>query len=206
MRSDGDPELDRLRRRYVAVDRRYLRLSYGILRLGDRQRHRFARELARAADDIAPRELGLLLDCGWRERRTAAWLIAITGRDNFRARLGELLLASEVCCAGNSYCMALAAFGTTDDADLLTAYLDRYLARPDLDYDQAAALAALLHIDEAHGTDRAARFLVPGGPWQGWIEGQSHRSELDPAECQETMARLCSFVQECAGHRASHDR
>lgn len=35
MRTDRDPELDKLRRRYVAAGRRYLRLNYGILRLSD---------------------------------------------------------------------------------------------------------------------------------------------------------------------------
>lgn len=35
--------------------------------------------------------------------------------------------------------MVLATFGTADDAALLTAYLDHYLARPDLDYDQGVA-------------------------------------------------------------------
>lgn len=136
MRTDRDPELDKLRRRYVAAGRRYLRLNYGIFRLSDRERGQFAEELARAADAITPRELGLLLDCGWRERKTAAWLIAIAGRTDFRPRLGELFLASEGPYAGHAYCIALAAFGTPADTDLLTAYLDRYLARPDLDYDQ----------------------------------------------------------------------
>ncbi|MER7742551.1 DUF6000 family protein [Streptomyces sp. NPDC096538] len=98
MRTDRDPELDKVRRRYVAAGRRYLRLNYGIFRLTDRECRRFAQDLARAAQTITPRELGLLLDCGWRERKTAAWLIAIVGRTDFRPRLGELLLASEGPC------------------------------------------------------------------------------------------------------------
>ncbi|MFF1839075.1 DUF6000 family protein [Streptomyces sp. NPDC058231] len=196
MRTGRDPQLDKLRRRYIAAGRRYLRLNYGIFRLSDRERGRFARELARAVDAITPRELGLLLDCGWRERKTAAWLIAIAGRTEFRPRLGELLLASEGPYAGHAYCIALATFGTPADRDLLTAYLDRYLAHPDLDYDQTSALGALLHLDATHGTDHAARFLAPAGLWNQWAREQPHRSELDPAECQETMARFCSFVEE----------
>ncbi|MFE6888222.1 DUF6000 family protein [Streptomyces sp. NPDC057694] len=203
MRTDHDPELDELRRRYVALDRRYLRLNYGIFRLSERERHRLAGELAQAADAITPRELDLLLDCGWRERKTAAWLIAIADRTAFRHRLGELLLASEVCYAGHAYCITLAAFGTSADAELLVTYLDRYLARPDLDYDQTSALGALLHLDATHDTDHATRLLAPDGPWQQWVQAQPHRRELKPAEYQETMARYSLFVRECARHRAA---
>ncbi|MET9591957.1 DUF6000 family protein [Streptomyces sp. NPDC006516] len=206
MHTDRDPELDKLRRRYVAAGRRYLRLNYGIFRLSDPERGRFAAELARAADAITPRELGLLLDCGWRERKTAAWLIAIAGRTDFRPRLGELFLASDGPYAGHAYCIALAAFGTPADTDLLTAYLDRYLARPDLDYDQTSALGALLHLDATHGTDHAARFLAPAGPWKQWAREQPHRSELDSTECQETMARFCFFVEESARYRTEKGR
>ncbi|MEN3586672.1 DUF6000 family protein [Streptomyces sp. ZYX-F-203] len=182
-----DLELDQLRRHYVAADRRYLRLNYGIFRLAERERDNLARELAQTAEAITPRELGLLLDCGWRERKTAAWLIAIAGRTAFRPRLGELLLASAGPYAGHAYCIALATFGTAADVGLLTAYLDRYLARPDLAYDQASALGALLHLDTAQGTDHAARFLTPDGPWQRWARERPSRHELEPAECRASL-------------------
>ena len=46
---------------------------------------------------VTPRELTILLEGGWRERKTTAWLIAVARRTEFRERLGEMLLASEVC-------------------------------------------------------------------------------------------------------------
>ncbi|MFI1420874.1 DUF6000 family protein [Streptomyces sp. NPDC020731] len=52
--------------------------------------------------------------------------------------------AGEACRTGLAYCVALAAFGTRDDADPLTA-------RP--------------------GADRAARFLAEDGLWQQWVQG-----------------------------------
>ncbi|MGH4033472.1 DUF6000 family protein [Actinomycetota bacterium Odt1-20B] len=201
MSTDRDEaELRRLRRRYVAARRRYLRLNHGIFRLTERRLDRFARELARTAHALTPRELGILLDSGWRERKTAAWLIAIAGRTEFRPRLGKMLLADEMPFAGHAYCITLATFGTEEDADLLSAYLDRYLARPDLDYDQVSAIGALLHLDDAHGSDRAARFLAPGGPWQQWVQVQPARREVEPVGWQETMTRFCAFVQEAARH------
>ncbi|MGY1455585.1 DUF6000 family protein [Streptomyces sp. SS8] len=42
-------------------------------------------------------ELTTPLACGWRERRTTAWLIAVSRRTGFRERPGELLLASKTC-------------------------------------------------------------------------------------------------------------
>lgn len=142
-----DAELLNLVRRYVTPGRRYLKLSGSLLRLEEPEYDRFARSLAEDAELITAHELVTLLEGGWRERRTAAWLIAVSRRTEFRERLGELLLASEVCCAGLAYCVALATFGTPDDADLLTAYLDRYLPRADLAYDQPVALGALQYID-----------------------------------------------------------
>ncbi|MFD7733045.1 DUF6000 family protein [Kitasatospora phosalacinea] len=200
---ENDPELRGLVRRYVTPDRRYLKLGGGLLRRDATERGAFLRELGRDAAVITPDELTVLLEGGWRERRTAAWLIAVAGRAGFRERIGELLLASEVCCAGSAYALALAVLGTPADADLLVGYLDRYLRRPDLHYDQPAALGALLHLDAGLGTDRAARFLVPGGLWQQWIGGPPRQEHHDAADrCREAVARLRGLVAESARHCA----
>ena len=95
-----DPELLELVRRYVTPQRRYLKLGGGLLRMSEPERKEFLRALADAASTITAGELSVLLEGGWRERSTAAWLIAVAHRTEFRERLGELLLASEVCFAG----------------------------------------------------------------------------------------------------------
>lgn len=194
-----DAELLALVRRYVTPGRRYLKLGGNLLSLEEPEYDRFARCLAEDAELITTHELVTLLDGGWRERRTAAWLIAVSRRTEFRERLGELLLASEVCCTGLAYCVALASFGTPDDADQLTAYLDRYLRRPDLDYDQSVAMGALLYIDLNLGDNKAARFLAPDGLWHQWLERRSggHRTN-DPATYLSLIRRLCAFADECA--------
>ncbi|GAA2495774.1 hypothetical protein GCM10010406_35030 [Streptomyces thermolineatus] len=108
-------------------------------------------------------------------------MIGIDHRTGFRPRLADQLLASRACYAGQGYCYALARFGTTADAEILTAYLDHYLRRPECRYDQHWAAAALLHLDALHGTDRAGRFLEPGGLWEQWgaldtdVPGWCHR-------------------------------
>lgn len=194
-----DAELLALVRRYVTPGRRYLKLSGSLLRMRTPEYDRFVRDLREDAGVITAQEIATLLEGGWRERRTAAWLVAVSRRTEFRERLGELLLASEVCCAGLAYCVALASFGTPRDADLLAAYLDRYLRRPDLAYDQTVAMGALVFIDLNLGGDHAARFLGSGGLWQQWLQDASHmRRTADPASYLSLIRRLCAFVDDCA--------
>ncbi|MFE5592318.1 DUF6000 family protein [Streptomyces sp. NPDC056549] len=204
--TDDDAELLKLIRRYVTPDRRYLKLGGSLLGMTGRERTKFLRKLGEAASKITPRELGILLDGGWRERNTAAWLIAVAGRTEFRERLGELLLASEGPYAGQAYCVALATFGTPSDADLLAAYLDRYLRRPDLYYDQAPAIGALLLLDAKLGADQGARFLAPAGLWQQWIDGPPSKSHDAPDSYREFIDQFCAFADESARHCTARKR
>ncbi|MFJ2094541.1 DUF6000 family protein [Streptomyces sp. NPDC087901] len=194
-----DAELLALVRRYVTPERRYLKLGGGVLRMPGPERDRFVRALGEDARLVTPDEIATLLKGGWRERRTATWLIAVGRRTEFRERIGELLLASEVCCVGSAYCVALAGFGTPRDAGLLGAYLDRYLRRPDLAYDQVVVMGALISTDLNLGDDQAARFLGPGGMWEQWLHDAPHmQPTVDPATCLSPIRRLCAFVDECA--------
>src|SRR4051794_25268551 len=136
-----------------------------------------------------------MLEGGWRERRTSAWFISVAGRTEFRNRIAALLLESEVCCAGQAYCLALAGFGTTADADHLAAYLERYLPRSDLDYDQSWAMGALLHIDAALGTDHAGEFIAEDGPWHRWIEGRPGNYQIDPGSFRHLVGELRSVAE-----------
>ncbi|MEU9305725.1 DUF6000 family protein [Streptomyces sp. NPDC048269] len=192
-----DPELLDLVRRFVTPGRRYLRLGGSLLRSSGPERVVFARELVQAASEITPAELDVLFEGGWRERKTASWLVVVAGRTEFRSRIGELLLASEGPYAGAAYCVTLATFGDSADADLLCRYLDRYLPRPDLDYDQGFALGALLHLDAALGSERASRYLAAGGLWQQWTDTPPPRNQ-DPQKYRQVVHQLCSFASECA--------
>ncbi|MQS16116.1 hypothetical protein F7Q99_28735 [Streptomyces kaniharaensis] len=202
-----DAELADLIRRYVTPDRRYLRLGGSLLRVTGSERTKVARELGEAAGKITPRELTILLEGGWRERKPAAWLIAVARRTEFREHLGELLLDSEVCYAGIAYCVALATFGTPADAGLLTAYLDRYLRRPDLYYDQTAAMGALLNLDTKLGADRAARFLAPDGLWHQWIDGPPRKEyHGTPESSRKIISQFCDFADESSEHCTAKER
>ncbi|CAM5391970.1 hypothetical protein STANM337S_01923 [Streptomyces tanashiensis] len=160
--------------RYVSTKRhgrpRYMELLGGRYLNPDQPPPRgFVRGIVEDAAAVTDEELDALLAYEWRSRYTAAWLIGVDRRARFRERLGELLLASEVCYAGGAYCFALTRLGTHADAELLAAYLDRYLPRTDLRYDQPEALGALLRLDAGLGSSYAERFLVPDGLWDTWV-------------------------------------
>jgi hypothetical protein len=193
-----DPELWAAIRRYVdsgSATRpgRYLKLLHGnALDMTGTDRTEFEFAMGRDARQIADRELSTLLDSEWRSRLTAAWLIGLDRRMDFRDRLGEMLLDSELVYAGQGYCLALSRFETSADADILCAYLDKYLPQLDRNYDQSWAIGALLHLDERLGSNRADRFLTPGGLWE-----KSAASRYDPAERHRYLTRLCAFADDC---------
>ncbi|MFE9928899.1 DUF6000 family protein [Streptomyces sp. NPDC005533] len=177
---------------------RYLVLNGGRF-LSPRRRHttRFTRHLIDDAAAITDEELEALLGYEWRSRLTAAWLIGVDRRERFRARIGDLLLASEVCYSGGAYCFALARFGTHADAEILAAYLDRYLPRTDLRYDQPAALGALLHLDARLGTHHADRFTEPDGRWDRWVQALAHLQDspsFTPADQRRLTDLQCTYA------------
>lgn len=186
-----------LAKRYVSPGmggiRRYLKLLHGnFLSLPDPAFLWFARSLAKDAREIADDDLSVLLDSEWRARMTAAWLIGMDRRIRFREQLGALLLESEFVYAGQGYCFALARFGEERDAEILTAYLDRWLPEKSRSYNQDDAMGALLYLDELHSADRTARFLIPDGLWNN-----SAMAGVDPAEQKGRTELMCEFAESC---------
>lgn len=177
---------------------RYLILKSGrFLRPEWPHAERFAHHLIDDSATITDAELEALLGYEWRSRLTAAWLIGVGRRATFRERIGDLLMASEFCFSGSAYCFALARFGTHADADILTAYLDRYLPRTDLHYDQPAALGAILRLDAHLGTHHADRFTQPGGLWDQWVNALNHARDhpaYTPAEVRRRTDHQCDFA------------
>lgn len=177
---------------------RYLELnSRRVLRPGWPYAESFARHLIDDAATITDAELEALLAYEWRSRLTAAWLIGVGRRTPFRERIGDLLLASEVCYSGGGYCFALARLGTHADAEILTAYLDRYLPRTDLRYDQPEALGALLRLDAHLGTHHADRFTQPDGLWEQWVNALVHLQDhpgYTPAKQRRWTDLHCDFA------------
>lgn len=197
MRS-GDSELLDVVNRYVDAPvgtktRRYMKLLGGnFVGLPPAERTTFLQDLVDAATEITDHELGVLLESDWRSRITAAWLIGVSRRSQFRQLIRELLLASELVFAGQGYCFALARFGTAEDAEILVGYLNRYLPPPDRNYAQDWVLGALQHIDANLSTRYAAQFTQPDGLWQHWAT----RYGAEAIDQKERIDVLCSLVEE----------
>ncbi|MER7768663.1 DUF6000 family protein [Kitasatospora sp. NPDC096140] len=161
--------------RYVAGDQRYLELLGGsFLHLGEEARAAFVGSLQADSLQASDQEIGALLGYEWRARLTAAWLVGVARRVEWRERIGGLLLASELTYSGQGYCFALARFGSPEDAEILVAYLDRYLPQLECRYDQGSALGALMRLDSQLGTRHAERFVSPDGLWERWVDALPH--------------------------------
>ena len=110
----------------------------------------------------------LLGEFNWRTRITGAYFAAVNVCREFEDTIGTLLLKSEVCYAGGGYCLALASFGTEKSVNYLKQYLNYYLGRIDLYFDQAEALCALWYLDK----DAAAEYENEWGKYvadkPGW--------------------------------------
>ncbi|WP_326779258.1 DUF6000 family protein [Streptomyces sp. NBC_01445] len=172
-------------------------LSGRFTRREDAIRNRFVRDLLHDAATITDDELAALFGFEWRARLTASWLVGVAQRHKFRQQIGDLLLASELTYAGRGYCFAPARLGTHEDAEILIAYLDRYLPQLDLRYDQPDALGALLRLDDQLGTEYATRFTAPDGPWERWVNALPHLREnpgYTPADQRRWTATQCDFA------------
>jgi hypothetical protein len=118
--------------------------------------------------DIIQKNLG---DFNWRTRQTGAFFSAITNQTQFIDIIGTHLLKSEVSFAGAMYCKVLASFNTTKCVDYLNFYLDYYLTKPDLWFDQRNAMEAILLLDKLNSTSHFERHI---GNWTAFIKNKPY--------------------------------
>ena len=109
----------------------------------------------------------LLSEGNWRPRIVGAFFAAIKNVGEAEPLIGTLLLRSDVCYAADGYCLALARFNSEGARGCLAAYLDYYLARRDLWFDQGVAMGAVAYLDRANGTNELGRFMPQ---WQQFVE------------------------------------
>jgi hypothetical protein len=131
---------------------------------------------------------------GWRELLTGSWFCGLKGWQKFTDVIGQYLVESGTCYAGQGYCFALACFATEDSAAYLVKYLDTYLPQLELDYDQQWALPALMWIDEQRGTHHSHPFLEPGGLWEQYIAGRPS-PYWEAEECKRNFWEAMKYCQ-----------
>ncbi len=112
----------------------------------------------------------LLGQFDWRPRTVGALLAALLNRHPFTNHIGALLLRSDVCYAGHAYCIALASFKSPESISFLNRYLEYYLTRPELFFDQIHAMSALAWIDSELHTSYLNDHIPA---WERFVEGKS---------------------------------
>ena len=148
---------------------------------------------AAASKKINPKIVTELLgDFDWRPRMAGAFFAAINYYQELEEIIGRHLLKSEVCYAGSGYCLALATFSTERSKEFLVAYLEYYLGRKDLWFDQADAYCALEYLDKA-----AAERMLP--KWKDFVSDKPYwdleRSREQFLRSLEGLARIRAVVE-----------
>ncbi|MBL8164155.1 MAG: hypothetical protein JNJ61_19355 [Anaerolineae bacterium] len=129
------------------------------------------RLLVVVTDDVI---MQLLADNQWRSHWAAAWYVALGQRRERIVSLREVLLRSPY--DGRLYIFALVYLGTSESAQILERYLETHL-HPHGKSPHASQLfrfdwilAGLQILDQRLGTNRLGRWLVPGGPWEAFVQ------------------------------------
>lgn len=132
--------------------------------------------------DIVKKLLG---DFNWRTRQTGAYFAAINDFKEFEDTIGTLLLKSEVTYAGTMYALVLATFNTNRGQEFLTNYLEYYLTRLDLFFDQKQVLTAVKYLDEINRTSHSEtytewwdNFLKNKPDWKRDINSAALRKQI----------------------------
>ena len=134
-------------------------------------------------DEIISKALG---DFNWRSRQTGAYFAAVKDKQNFIDIIGVHLLKSEVTFACKIYFVVFASFNTKKCIDYIETYLNYYLNKPDLFFDQREALEAIVYLDKINGTnlyskyrDMWMKFLENKPYWQKSIDFESFEKQVD---------------------------
>ncbi|WP_299325445.1 DUF6000 family protein [uncultured Maribacter sp.] len=104
-------------------------------------------------------------DFNWRTRIVGAYFSAIENYVELEDIIGTHLLKSEVCYAGGGYCFALASFNTEKGINYLKRYLDYYLTKKDLHFDQRVAMSAIKWTDKQNGTNLFEEYMPKFKEW-----------------------------------------
>jgi Family of unknown function (DUF6000) len=137
----------------------------------------FMNSLRGVYQEITPATVELLLtDYNWRPRLTGAFFAALKRFTSAADHIGRLLVRSDLCFAGKLYCVALTEFNTPTGLDYLRRYLEYYLTRPDLDYDQGDAMGAIAYLDAINGTKH---FDGLRPLWKTYVQTKSWKPDLD---------------------------
>lgn len=170
----------------LVLNARYLRTAEG-------ERAAFVRGTQAALGRITEGDIdSLLRSGGWREELAAGWFIGLLRLDSYADRLGDLLMQSRRCYAGQGFCFALARIGSRASAEHLVTYLERYLPVGERQYDQWWAVGALAWVDGRLGTEWAPRYVARQDDWNVTVGGRVV-GRLDPVGAVADFGKVMAF-------------
>ncbi len=121
---------------------------------------------------------------------TGSWFAGVKRWHRYEPLISAALLPSRTCYAGQMHAFALARLGSQSALETLHTYLDYYLRRPDLDYDQRWVMAHLLHLSSAMGVE------VPPSLWSdyaAWATARGFASD-PPVEKAAALWELADWL------------
>jgi hypothetical protein len=128
----------------------------------------------------------------WRCNIMTSWWATVWGWPDAVPGVERLLIPSGLTYAGQGHCVALAGLSTPEAGRVLARYLDTYLPRPDLVYDQGWAISALSIVDENLGSSLAAERIPM---FDEWIAGRPHAPRaLDEVRVIRAMLNSAASV------------
>ncbi|MCS3868613.1 hypothetical protein J3D55_001529 [Chryseobacterium ginsenosidimutans] len=119
--------------------------------------------------------LALLGDFNWRTRTVGAYLSALKNYENQIDIIGIHLLKSEVCYAGDLYALIFAFYNKPKTIEYLNQYLEYYLQKPELYFDQESVLEAIAYLDTVNNTNNLSKHL---NQWNKMLESRGEISKI----------------------------
>ena len=146
------------------------------------------------ATEVIEHSLG---DFNWRTRQTGAFFAAITDQPQYIDIIGTHLLKSEVCYAGGVYAMVFAFFNTEKCVEYLNLYLDYYLTKPDLWFDQTDVMQAVMYLDRKNSTHHLERHLPQ---WYEFIKNKPQwNPQISTVHLERNLALMMAVKESSVG-------
>ncbi len=131
---------------------------------------------------------------GWREGLMASWWAAVWRWPGLVDQVEPLLIPSRSCFEGQAHCLALTRVNSRRSRAVLMRYLDEYLPRPDLDYDQPWAMASLMFACADAGESLPVQYT------EAWQESMSGTRRADLGAVAGTLERMRALADAVARH------
>jgi hypothetical protein len=130
---------------------------------------------------------------GWREALMASWWAAVWQWPETVDRVEPLLIPTRSSFEGQAHCLALTQVRSPRSRAVLMRYLDEYLPRPDLDYDQPWAMAALKLACADAAEPVPGKYLAA---WQQWRSGNPRPDQDELGTRLDRMRTLADAVRQ----------